>query len=56
MSKFLTKQEVADIIRVTPLTVMKMVKRGDLPKPLRLGNTLRWPVEAIQTALAVRDV
>ncbi len=49
--ELLTTQEAAQILRVTPQTIMNMIRRGDLPgrKIGARGNTSPWriPREAV---------
>jgi excisionase family DNA binding protein len=51
----LTVNDVAACLRVTPRTVARMVRRGELPRPLKLGGSIRWQPEAIEAALTTRD-
>lgn len=46
--KFLTTQEVADLWRIHPNSVRRMVRRDGELRPIRIGNKLRFPVEGIQ--------
>jgi excisionase family DNA binding protein len=48
--KLLTVQEVATILRVTPNTVYRWVKRGRLPV-VRLGYLVRVPASAIENLI-----
>lgn len=48
--ELLTTQEAARILRVTPQTIMNMIRRGDLPgRKIGAGNTSPWriPREAV---------
>lgn len=48
--KFLTKKEVADVLRVSVRTITDYNSRGLLPKPKRLGRILLWDEdEVLQT-------
>ncbi|MCW7755285.1 hypothetical protein OOT00_14960 [Desulfobotulus sp. H1] len=48
---YLNRKEVAARLCVSPGTVTAMVRRGDLPQPIRWGPfTLRWPVSDIEEA------
>lgn len=40
--KYLTKNEVADVLRVTVRTVTTYMSQGLLPQPLQLGRKLLW--------------
>jgi excisionase family DNA binding protein len=43
---FLTVQEVADIMRVSSMTVYRMVHSGDIPA-IRFGRSFRIPQSAV---------
>ena len=49
-----TIAEVADLMRVSKMTVYRMVHSGDLPA-IRVGKSYRVPVSAIQQILAMED-
>lgn len=49
-----TIAEVADLMRVSKMTVYRMVHSGDLPA-IRVGKSYRVPVSAIQQILALED-
>lgn len=40
--KFLTKKEVAEVLRVSVRTITEYNSKGLLPRPKRLGRTLLW--------------
>lgn len=42
MRKLLDKREVAALIGVAPRTINELVRRGDFPRPLRVGKIVRW--------------
>lgn len=48
--KLLTVQEVATILRVTPNTVYRWIKRGRLPV-VRIGYLVRVPASAIENLI-----
>ena len=53
---YVTREELAKRLRVTPQTITNLVKRGRLPEPLRLSDrTLRWPLDAIQNLSGVKE-
>lgn len=54
--RFLTVQEVADMMRVSAMTVYRMVHAGDLPA-VRFGRSFRIPESAViqVTQTTVRD-
>lgn len=35
-------REVATILSISTRSVWRLVSRGDLPQPIRLGRTVRW--------------
>lgn len=48
--RFLTVAEVASIMRVSKMTVYRMVHAGDLPA-IRVGRSFRVPQDAVDTYL-----
>ena len=48
--RFLTVAEVASIMRVSKMTVYRMVHNGDLPA-VRVGRSFRVPERAVQDYL-----
>ncbi len=46
--KFLTVAEVASIMRVSKMTVYRLVHNGELPA-VRVGRSFRVPENAVQT-------
>ena len=48
--KFLTVAEVAAMMRVSKMTVYRLVHSGELPA-LRVGRSFRVPDQAVQTYL-----
>lgn len=48
--QFLTVAEVAAIMRVSKMTVYRMVHSGDLPA-VRVGRSFRVPEDAVHTYL-----
>ena len=53
--KLLTVQEVAEILRVTPNTVYRWIKRGRLPV-VRIGYLVRLPASAIENLIPRTDL
>ncbi len=49
--KYLKPTEVADILSVSPPTVISMCARGELPGSIQVGKGMRWriPETAIST-------
>ena len=50
-SRFLTVQEVAELMRVSTMTVYRLIKAGDLPA-VRVGRSFRVPEQAVNDYLA----
>jgi excisionase family DNA binding protein len=53
--RYVSKAEVAEMLQCHPCTVMRLVKRGMLPAPVRFGpggSLLRFHKEGIERALA----
>ncbi|WP_282853075.1 helix-turn-helix domain-containing protein [Gulosibacter sediminis] len=48
---FLTVAEVAELMRVSKMTVYRMVHAGDLPA-VKFGRSYRVPESAVQDAIA----
>ncbi|WP_407943848.1 helix-turn-helix domain-containing protein [Marisediminicola senii] len=48
--RFLTVAEVADMMRVSRMTVYRMIHSGELPA-IRFGRSFRVPESAVQTAV-----
>ncbi len=48
--RFLTVAEVADMMRVSTMTVYRLVKSGDLPA-VRFGRSYRIPETAVEAAV-----
>ena len=48
--RFLTVAEVADMMRVSKMTVYRMVHSGDLPA-IRFGRSFRVPESAVVAAI-----
>lgn len=49
--QFMTVAEVAELARVSRMTVYRMVHSGDLPA-VRVGNSYRVPAEAVDELLS----
>ena len=50
-ARFLTVAEVADILRVSSMTVYRLIKAGDM-KALRVGKAYRVPEDEVDRYLA----
>ena len=53
--RFLTVAEVADMMRVSTMTVYRLVKSGELPA-VRFGRSYRIPESAVAAAVELPDV
>lgn len=53
-AKFMTVTEVAEMMRVSRMTVYRMIHAGDLPA-VRFGRSYRVPMEAVQTIVSDTD-
>lgn len=53
--RFLTVAEVADMMRVSTMTVYRLVKSGDLPA-VRFGRSYRIPESAVAAAVELPAV
>ena len=53
-AKFMTVTEVADMMRVSRMTVYRMIHAGDLPA-VRFGRSYRVPQEAVQAIVSDMD-
>lgn len=52
---FLSRSSLAAELDMSPSTVDEMVRRGVLPRPIKLSNgCVRWEWRAVETALASR--
>jgi excisionase family DNA binding protein len=52
-ARFLTVQEVADLLRVSSMTVYRLIKAGDLPA-VRVGRSFRVRDTDVDAYLAAR--
>lgn len=52
-SRFLTVQEVADLMRVSAMTVYRLIRSGDLPA-VRVGRSFRVAESDVDAYLASR--
>ena len=52
--RFLTVAEVADLMRVSNMTVYRMVESGKLPA-VRFGRSYRIPESALAAAIEIPD-
>jgi len=52
--RFLTVAEVADMMRVSNMTVYRLVHAGELPA-VRFGRSYRIPESAVEAAIALPE-
>ena len=52
-ARFLTVQEVADLMRVSSMTVYRLIKAGELPA-VRVGRAFRVSETDVDASLAAR--
>lgn len=45
----LTKKQVADKLQVCPRQVSRLRNKGELPDPVRLGTSVRWPAKELDS-------
>lgn len=50
-ARFLTVAEVADMMRVSKMTVYRLVHSGELPA-IRFGRSFRVPESAVEAAIS----
>ncbi len=53
--RYLTVAEVAEVMRLSRMTVYRFVQRGDLPA-VRVGRSYRVPADALERFLAEHEV
>ena len=53
-AQFMTVSEVADLMRVSRMTVYRMIHSGELPA-VRFGRSYRVPLEAVQAIVTDTD-
>jgi excisionase family DNA binding protein len=50
LPEFATKQQVADWLQVSPQTVERLVRRGQMPY-IKLGRLIRFPASLLREAM-----
>jgi excisionase family DNA binding protein len=50
-NRLITVQTVAQMLAVSDRTVWRLLKEGRLPKPLRIGRSVRWPMQTVEDYL-----
>ena len=51
--RLLSVSEVAEICGIAPETVRRLTDRGAMPKPVRLGRTVRYPLDGSDQTNAI---
>jgi predicted DNA-binding transcriptional regulator AlpA len=51
LEPLLTTSDLEALLKVDRRTINRLVKRGELPPPLKLGGSNRWRPEAINAAI-----
>ena len=52
LSPMVNLTEVAEHFDVSRRTILRMIERGEIPQPCRVGRQLRWSVDAINQWVA----
>lgn len=51
-----TKNQLAELLQVAPMTVYRMSQDGRLPKPIKaLGKSLRWLAKDVHGKLGISE-
>lgn len=53
LEPLLTMSDLERMLRVDKRTIARLIKRGQLPRPLKLGGSNRWKTADIAAALDV---
>ena len=56
LDEYLTKQQLAQLLHVTPRTVNNYVVAGQLPPPIHVGRLALWNKPALAAFLATLQV
>ena len=51
----LTIQEVAKVLAVSVMTIYRMMRRGEFPRPLKIGKCSRWKRETVDAWLNEKE-
>lgn len=51
-TQLITIDEFAKLLKVSKRTLWRWVSGGSVPSPLRLGGTVRWPLDQIRKWIA----
>lgn len=51
----LTIQEVAKALAVSVMTIYRMMRRGEFPRPLKIGKCSRWKQETVDAWLNEKE-
>ena len=47
----LTVKDVAQMLQLSTRTIFRLAETGSLPKPLKIGGSVRWQAETIKEYL-----
>jgi len=47
--QFLRTDDMLASLRISRTTLHRLVARGTIPRPIKLGNTCLWPEEVLET-------
>lgn len=51
---WVSAKDIADYLSTSPKHIRCLSRRGELPKPLRIGKLFRWRREAVEEWLAAQ--
>jgi excisionase family DNA binding protein len=46
--RFVSLKEVAEVLRVNTRTVYRLIQAGQMPQPVKVGRSLRFPVSDVE--------
>jgi len=49
--RLLTLKEVTETLRISPVSVYRLVQRGQLAQPLKFGRAARWQQSDVEAAI-----
>lgn len=48
---FISLKELADILRVNTRTVYRLIQKGLVPHPVKVGHSVRFPVSDVEACI-----
>lgn len=54
VEKLIKADGVCEQLNISRPTLYKLINRGELPKPLKIGSASRWPQSQISDFIAAR--